>query len=640
MKLLGGVALAASLQRVFHVFSALDSRLAARFEDVPDAHRFDATELALRGAAPSARFELLVPRLEGMRELRVRGARFVVRPKPVELPLVTASGAFGVAGASLLVVGERPPSSAALRSITVRGLSVAPGANETFGLNGHQGAFGSFSWSADAAGKVSFEALTGGFDGGNQLHLLVQPRGDDGAFGPPTHGAPHFTIPSGLYDALLGGVRLRLGAPESNSLTLEFDQPLVCTGARLVVALVRDKGRHGGFPDELQRLTWSADEALGVWESSPAELSIEAHSGGPRVPISSIPGVAPSSGLEVSFLPAARSLLNEAYKRGGREALPLAFDVTCKSEGVCSIERADLAASYVAAPLESGPLRLELRGAPEFAQLALPRGLTPRDAFWSLDGRFGPGLLLSSSDTTFRSVNAGHRLEGARRVARRFAVGAAESVLPMMRIGLFGRASRTAELLVRLHAVAGALIGAPLGPAHSLLIEPSSTARWHRLEFEGAPPPNDTRAVWIVAQVARGVFRWSADPARTDEPVLCSDDGGSSWNASPLAPLAQLHARSTPIEPAPIRVHAAGSLAHEDLLLARGARTLLTASREHAAPDCFRIEQGVLLERDQLARVQELEGALELVFSCARDVDLSLLQAEFDYDPWGAGPVR
>lgn len=565
---------------------------------------------------------------------------------------------------------------AQLDEVRIRGLDI-PVASGDYFLAGN--ATHVLRW---RAGEAPAWVTTGGAP---FLHFAIC-LGQGEGFGPPAAAFPHFSMPgnSGLYGAALaGGQMVMTTRPDGRvDVTLRVTPRLRTRKCKLV--LLRLDGDHvarydDGLPHEGVPIGWSAEEIETLWRGGLQDVEIDAFVSSEGVaepdvaPVSSFPGSALREGSAtfVDFSAAARSLLRGAHgaRDSGDQDLALAVRFDAQTRGRVRYQDFEVVAEYRRFPgdeFEDGAPSLKLRGAPESIRLQLPAGLRPSRATLTLDGSFGRHALIPASDRGSLQPELradSYRVRGTARVARWVPLPGTPNALPprplLTRVGVEGRAAGPCELLLALHRGRPGFVGERIGDPVALSVETEVHPRWHRAELgraaRAASRLSDLEGVWLVAEVSRGTFWWSAalDDAQVGESVGVScllSEGGGTWDARPGRPRIQVHHELVAGEPgAPIpeaiefHVNWGGPSAPAWELLDFDLRPAAIAG----AVD-FRAEgvmpfgeggvtQGISRARVRLDQLAELDGgALELGFDCVRDVDFRLLDLAFTYSPWTA----
>jgi hypothetical protein len=332
----------------------------------------------------------------------------------------------------------------------------------------------------------------------------------------------------------------------------------------------------------------------------------------------------------------ARSLLKSSYPTSSGSDLGLQLNFSCDSPGKLRVNLAVAAARYLRRPLAGDTEDRSLKGAIESVNFPIPENLKPAGLSFTIDGNYGPARLVLAADNTLENPRHGFHVANSTRLARRMSLTNVESRLPLARVALFGRASEEGELLVSLHNGDEIRIGSPIGEPVSIPLLPASQPSWHRAGFPAdkmLPPHPD--AVWVVAQVTRGVFWWHAD---MDDPNATqrSNDGGASWTLLPAKPLLQLAVvevddQGNPRPLQPLSLTWADGVLNTDIVGVTGQAQQLPAQfrRYWVAQES--------VHQSFLNRVSELGGLLKLGFHCRRDVELSLSNVVLVYNPWEAG---
>jgi hypothetical protein len=590
-----------------------------------------------------------VPYLAGMDEIEVARAHCTVAA--VADPFSYTASKSGAA-AHVDVVPPGPPITGLLTHVVIRDLRPNVSGTDQMIFPDTSGSNLSTVWIVDPeSGDVVVSQSANppqGLPQSKFLHAVLQPRGPNGAFGPPMAAAPRFDMPgnqAGMYGPALGGLRSRLVHQDGRvELTLFLDPPLPVPAFRVLLGVAGDKGMfpHGGLPNELVPAGWSAAEVTGHWQRRPSGLVIYALTGtgaGNEDAPATVATLAQEIGqraADIDFTPAARSLLRNHYPNATGPDLELTLRVRADSPGQVRVGPDRLSARYLRVLGTADGHAVALRGAPERLVLpGVPAGLTPQAFSFAVDGTFGRAVLITAADEPLPpDTSTGFRLAGAVRAARRMPLTTAERGQPLVRVGIFGRASADAELLVGLHQGDAMRVGARRGPTVSIAVPAGAHPAWHRAELPlelGLPPHPE--ALWVVVQVTRGVLWWYG--ALDQGNLLRSEDDGATWSTATGKPGLQLHvesvdpATSQPLPDQPVRMLRDGSQLTPDL----AAIHLL------GPPGEFRRHWLIdrTSEESALAALATLpDGALALSFACRRDVDLRVHDVLLTYDPWDA----
>lgn len=602
----------------------------------------EGTVLDLSQAGVGEQLPVPVPRLAGLDDVEVERFDFDLASEPMTDEAVAAEGVTN--GAVSLSYPAAAGAAVRLERIEIEDLSVAATGAQRWVLPG----------TGAGVSRVVFhdgEQQVGGATGGGKfLHFLVQPAGG-GGFGPPAAAVPRFNMPGSggsLYGPALGGATLEIFEQGSRlRAVIRFSPPLATASCRLMLARDDDaSSAHGGLPNNVTAVDWSAQAVRAVVDVRPAGVSVTADAGTGEEPLvarfDSDPGERP---VAVDFAPVARSLLRAAYPASQGDDLGLKLRFAADTPGKVRVHLRQVAARYLRRPLAGAGADVALRGAAQPVLLPVPEGLRPSGISFTADGRYGPARLAAAADVDPPvRPRHGFRLAGDVWLARRLPLTAAERDLPLARVALYGRASEEGELLVTLHRGDEVRIGAAVGEPCSLELAASPEAAWHRGELSAASSlPPHPQAFWLVARVTRGVFWWHTETALTDhrraagprgDGAQRSIDAGGGWTAIAHRPLAQLavlevdaEGRPSPLEP--LVLGWADGVLNADLVGVAGA-DLPPEFRRHW------LVQGDA-HRALLDRIPNLSGSLELTFTCRRDVDLTLRDAVLTYDPWQAG---
>jgi hypothetical protein len=593
-----------------------------------------------------------VPYLAGMDEIEVARAHCTVTAAAD--PFSYTSSKSG-AGAHVVVAPPGTPITGLLTHVVIRDLRPSVSGTNQMIFPDTSGSNKSTIWKVDpeSGDVVVNQSASPPQDpiSSKYLHAVLQPPGPNGTFGPPMAAAPHFDMPgnqAGMYGHALGGSRSRLVYQDGRvELTLFLHPPLPVPAFRVLLGVAGDKGMlpHAGLPNELVPAGWSAAEVTGHWQRRPSGLVIYALTGagaggstGNEDAPATVATLAPEIGqpANIDFTPAARSLLRNHYPNATGPDLELTLRVRADSPGQVRVGPDRLSARYLRVLGTADGHAVALRGAPERLVLpGVPAGLTPQAFSFAVDGSFGRSVLLAGADEPLPpDTSTGFRVSGAVRVARRMPLTTAERGQQLVRVGIFGRASADAELLVGLHQGDSMRVGAARGPTVSIAVPAGAHPAWHRAELPlelGLPPHPE--ALWVVVQVTRGVVWWYG--ALDQGSLLRSDDAGVTWSTVTGKPGLQLHVASVdpatrqPLPDQPVRVLRDNSQLTPDL----AAIHLL------GPPGEFRRHWLIDRSSDEpaLAALATLpDGALALSFACRRDVDMRVHDILLTYDPWDA----
>jgi hypothetical protein len=592
-----------------------------------------------------------VPYLAGMDEIDVARAHCTVAA--VADPFSYTSSKSG-AGAHVDVVPPGPAIAGLLTHVVVHDLRPSVSGTDKMIFPDTSGSNQSTLWAVDPeSGDVVVSQAASppqGLPESKFLHAVLQARGPNGAFGPPMAAAPRFDMPgnqAGMYGPALGGLRARLAHQDGRvELTLFLDPPLPVPAFRVLLGVAGEKGMfpHAGLPNELVPAGWSAAEVTGHWQRRPSGLVIYALPGagagaGNEEAPATVATLAQEIGqraADVDFTPAARSLLRGHYPNATGPDLELTLRVRADSPGQVRVGPDRLSARYLRVLGTADGHAVALRGAPERLVLpGVPVGLTPQAFSFAVDGSFGRAVLTAGADEPLPpGTSTGFRVAGSVRAARRMPLTTAERGQQLVRVGIFGRASADAELLVGLHQGDAMRVGAARGPTVSTAVPAGAHPAWHRADLPlelGLPPHPE--ALWVVVQVTRGVLWWYG--ALDQGSLLRSDDAGVTWSTVTGKPGLQLHVESVdpatrqPLPDQPVRMLRDSSQLTPDL----AAIHLL------GPPGEFRRHWVIDRSSDAnaLAALATLpDGALALSFACRRDVDLRVHDILLTYDPWQA----
>lgn len=476
-----------------------------------------------------------------------------------------------------------------------------------------------------------------------QVHLLLRPASGNG-FGPPAASAPAFAMPGaggGMYGPALGGATLSLLNDDAGKINAVLTLTPALSGNRFSLLLGQANPADGAaaLPNDVTAISWSAASINAVFDIRPANILIRAsaaNAGNDQPVVAQFPADPGGIPVAVDFAPVARALLKKAYPNTQGTDLGLRLVFTSGAPGVLQVNLGTAAARYLSRPLEHGPASLQLRGAPESMDLAVAKGLKPSAASLILDGIYGAARLTLDSDTAQPDERHGLRIAGPVRIARRIHLTAAESNLPLTRLGLYGRASEAAELLLTLHQGDALHIGQPIAPPLPLPLAPSHLPAWHRAEYSApALLPPHPQSLWLVAQSTRGAFWWHGDLEPGDA-AQRSEDDGATFTRVPGRPTLHVSVKETNPPPGgPCPLHPLSLFWRDGLLNADVAGVAGCAA---SLPPKFRrfwIAEGAA-NSSFFQAIGNLEGVLRLTFACQRDMDLTLSEAIVTYDPWNA----
>jgi hypothetical protein len=192
---------------------------------------------------------------------------------------------------------------------------------------------------------------------------------------------------------------------------------------------------------------------------------------------------------------------------------------------------------------------------------------------FTIDGIYGPARLSIDSDTAAPETRRGFRVAGSARIARLVTLTAAETNLPLARIGLFGRASESCELLVSLHKGDPVRIGPAIAEPLSMELEPDTAPAWHRKEYAapGLLPPQPAM-LWLVVQATRGAFWWHG-PLDGSGSTQRSEDDGATFSQVEGRPMLHVSVTKWMRQPAIPLVLSAGLFWRDGLLRTSSAFT-------------------------------------------------------------------
>lgn len=585
-----------------------------------------------------------VPRLPGMSAIVVDRASLTVLGRRREQVPVTASATSSAESRTLSGPGG------ALARLEIRDLMVSdPG--DGVALPATTGTVAGYRWRDDDGTVVVSRSLQ---SSDRRLHLLFS------ADGPPFAAVPHYDMPdnaAGLYGPVLAGAELQVDHPTSGALTVVFDPPVPCDQVRVLLATNDETHAHAGLPHEAEPVRWTAASVTAVWAAAPSAVSLAATTGaaGP-IPVADFPGEVPAAETPVDFTPAARSLLADAYAAddAAAEDLELRIAATSASAGELAARQLTLSTHYRFDSVGPDGLAVSLQGRPQTVDLPLPPSLVPQQVTVTVDGRFGPGVLLTASDGDGPGRRSGVRLSADVRAARRLPLSDAERLRPLLRATLLLDADVPAEVLVEVAADRDGRLGPPLADPVAITVAPGAGPRWLAATLPAvvvAAP-----ALWLVVRATAGTARWYAEPASPDPALaLVSTDAGGTWAATTARGCAQVHVVAERPEPAPLTLHWPGGLVATDVLTLPAVRTLIEttgadAQQREATGDAavlaavpleqpvgrtvtFRKEGLTPFAPSALPTFATLGDTAALTFSCPRDCDLRVLDVTLRYHP-------
>jgi hypothetical protein len=240
------------------------------------------------------------------------------------------------------------------------------------------------------------------------------------------------------------------------------------------------------------------------------------------------------------------------------------------------------------------------------------------------------------SDTSVPDEFHGFRIADGIQAVRRIHFTAVECDLPIVRLGVFGRASEDCELLLSLHHGGELHLGAAVAPPLSMVLKPEPHLAWHRVEYP-APHllgPHDA-TLWLLARVTRGAFWWYGSLEQEGFTQRSADEGKTF---GPVNGRPQCHVSVKEVDPAtgrpsplmPLALSWDNGLLNADVAGVNG--------QEASLPPEFRrfwiAERSV--HRVFLNAIPDLGGRMRLTFRCNRDVTLKHSDAVLTYDPWNA----
>jgi hypothetical protein len=598
------------------------------------------TRLEFDVAEQTRELEVPIPRLAGMDDIELDRISLDIS-SDVRSEDVSVAGTPSNGEVAISLSG---PSAAAARleRIEIEDLRITSTSTDFLVVQGTSGGLSTVLYGWDSENSTIAVIPDGNDPLAKHVHVLLRPAAGN-SFGPPAAAAPHFAMPgagAGLYGPALGGAWVRLTEEPGGIKAVLYLNPKLA-GARFALLLghAGQPTADAGLPNEVSPVGWSAANVKAIFDVRPSSIEVRAsvEAAGPEQPVvaefPSDPGERP---VNVDFAGVARSLLKKAYPASTGTDLGLKLLFTSGSSGAIRVNLRAAAARYLIRPLEQGPSSLKLLGAPESIDLVVSDAFKPAAVSFTVDGIYGPARLTLDSDTGVPDTSHGLRVSGSVFVARQVALTAAETNLPIVRFGLFGRASEDSELLLSLHKGDEFRIGAPTGEPLSLEVTPASAPAWHRKEYTapGLLPPHP-RVLWLVVRATRGAFWWHG---------AMDSDGYTQRSAADGATYTQvggrpgLHVSLREVDPGsgnPSPVHPVPLLWTGGLL---NADIVGVAGIEASLPPDFRrfwIAEGTA-HQSFLHAVPGLAGKLKLTFHCLRDVDLSVSEAVLTYNPWNA----
>jgi len=586
-----------------------------------------------------------IPRLAGLDEIEVEQVSFDLSSTAFEDEKTVTAQNVSSSGLSVAYNPAVIAAPVSLTRIEIEDLMLPASASDTYVLagNGADGSVNRVVYRFDGDNNRVNAEVNGSTSGADYIHLLVRPS-SNGEFGPPMAAAPYFDMPGqggDMYGPALGGASLSIFNNSGKiKAVITLTAPIPVARFKLIIGVSAENSAsaHGGLPNDVGGISWSASSVTAKFDVRPAGVSITAtvpnDESEPVVSrFDTDPGGTP---VNVDFAPVARSLLKSSYPSSNGEDLGLQLNFSSDSPGKLRVNLADASARYLRHPLGAATEEQSLKGAPGHVDLPVPENLKPAGMSFTVDGVYGPARLVIAADNALENPRQGFRVANSTWLARCMSLSMVERNLALARVALFGRASEEGELLVSLHSGDKLRIGPAMGEPVSLALAPASQPSWQRADFpldKMLPPHPD--AVWVVAQVTRGVFWWHADidnPAATQR----SDDAGASWTLITAKPALQLavnevDAEGNPSPLEPLELTWVDGILNADIVGVSGQTRQL-------APQFRRFwvaQEGA--HQSFLDRISELDGLLTLGFNCRRDVELSLSNVVLVYNPWQAG---
>jgi hypothetical protein len=561
-----------------------------------------------------------IPFLPGMDEVEVTTAAASIGARSIQRQSEHAGPSGGGESVTLSFTPPVAGAPVSLARIEIEGFTLAAESGTRRRLRPDSG--GAVFWNA-GSGQGSSAAT--GVEPEHVVHLLLSPED-----GPPFLAAPAYPMPGSggaLYGEALGGAELSatLDASAGKARLVLTPRGGAATPSRLTLTVVQN-APDKNLPNEAAVTAWTATRIVAVWRLQPVTLNVEAVAGAKAITVAQVPGDPGRDFIDFDFAAAARGLAEPAYaSAAGQADLGLALRVTATGPGAARLRLSQAGVRYLRRPLTQ-PARLNLRGAPETVTLAgAAGGLRPVALDLSLQGRLLPDRLTDGSDEQPQDPRRGLLAEGEVQLARRTALTPAERALPLVRLALFGRAASAAEVLATLHQGDLLRVGAALAPPVALTLAAASGPSWHRIALPPTLLPPLPETIWVVLRATRGRFLWHGNTA-DDDTALLSGDGGGSWASAATRPALQLAVREAVAGATalPVRWRAADR-----------SGTLATDASNGQAPE---FGQHLLLAEDTQAAPLEAVAVAPLIlaFTCRRDVDLSVTDATFAYNPWTA----
>jgi hypothetical protein len=586
-----------------------------------------------------------IPRLPGLDEFEIRQMNFALSSSELT-DSVTVSGS-SVPDSGGLAMHYAPSQAGApvrLTRIELENLKLHAG-GVPYALRGDQrtGTDRTIVLRQDDGKLVT--VINGDTAGAQFAHVLIRPA-SKGGYGPPLAAVPYFEMPGNgdnLYGPALGGATLTLTHSATNppivKAVVTLTNPLPMASFQLLIGSAGESNPHGGLPNDVAGIGWSADTITAFYDVRPAGVTVRAtvENGTDQPVVAQFDTDLGNAPVSVDFAPVARSLLNAAYPTSQGDDLGLKLIFDCASPGKLRVNLGEASARYLRYPLGGATLTASLLGAAEEMTMAVPEGLTPEGMSFTLDGIYGPMRLVTTADQTPGESRRGFRLNTDQWLARRISLTEAERTLPMGRVALWGRAGRAGELLVTLHGGDAVRMGPAISPPLSIPTTPSSEPQWHRALFPaGTKLPPGTAELWIVVRATGGDFWWHAAMEGEGQGMRSPDDD-LSWEpiaASPFAQLAVVAVDEATGQPAPldpITLSWAKGVLNGDVVGVSGQESQLGPQFRR-----FWVAQAGV-HATFLDVIGALQGQLRLRFNCRRDVDLSLSNLVLVCNPWRAG---
>jgi len=636
------------------IATAREERLGGAFLGAVEVmgHRFADADVTFEAAGKKT-VNVTVPRLTGMTEIVVNRAQFSLTPVATELPAVSGAASTASASHSVSLSGSVAKVASVVR-VVVNELALASGSVPSYLSNA------SGSSTVVFAGDGSAGTRDGDSTDHRKLHVLLRPRTASGSSGAPARAVPSFPMPgqnNDLYGAMLGGMDAAFDSPSKGAIAFSVNPPLEATSVDVFLGILNFDDTANRGPNDLTSVNWTGASLNAVFSVVPQDLAITCSGGGQTPPVASFPGPLPARRSDVDFSPAARAVLNAANRQSGAGDLSLTLELQSKTAGRLHVTSIAVDAFYRFAAVGKDGSAVSLRGGRTKVPLALPGPYRAASLDLTLDGSFGPGVVVANADRE-QAGAYGFSLGGDVFVARRLPLESSERGLQLLRVGVFGRAVEDTSLLFEVHAGDENHIDRLLAPPVSVKLVRSRDPAWQRVELASDPSvlPNPS-TVWVVVRAERGAFLWYGDRTATGM-TQTSSDAGRTWTKTDGRPYLQMHKLTNTTELSPIELWIGEERVTSDLLKLPAATTRLdvprfdaariqkntekgngatfTASSSSPSAASFRLEGLAPLGAPWLSKLATLSGSLPVSFDCRRDADFKILDASFTYDPWSA----